>query len=169
MEILRLLKICVHLVHPRLRKKCPASRRTRQAGRLCYLNFGATSRRDGRPTFVFFAFSAVDSDGQAGMATVRPFFQMMRGSPRRRFSARTLRAARHNARNAARVSRLIGRLASPLFAFISFSLLLELYSKFQDSPLLIRRRQIRQPNPVCHRCCRKSPSRPPTRGNVSSD
>ena len=49
--------------------------------------------------FAFSAFSAVKSDSQAGMATVRPFFQTMRGRPRRRFSARTLRATRRNARS----------------------------------------------------------------------
>src|SRR5882762_9839236 len=37
---------------------------------------------------------------QAGTATVLPFFQTMRGKPKRRFSARSLRAARRIARSA---------------------------------------------------------------------
>ena len=103
------------------------------------------------------------------MLTVRPFFQTMRGNPKRRFSARTLRAARRNARNAAFVSRLIACGALPLTLFIFVLRLLELYPKYRDSPPLISRCQIRQPSPARHRCYQKSPTHRLKAGNAWSD
>src|SRR5208282_2985332 len=51
------------------------------------------------------------------MLTIRPFFQTMRGRPKRRFSASTLRAARCNARSA-RVTN--AGVASRFLLFVSF-------------------------------------------------